>query len=563
MHLNMSKQPIVFSNRNRTEAIDKISKKKYDLVIIGGGITGAGIALDAALRGLSVVLVEKYDFASGTSSKSTKLIHGGLRYLKQFELGLVRETGLERAVAHDNACHLVHPENMLLPIVEEGTFSQFMASLAIRVYDILADVDKNHRRRKLTQEEVVEEEPLLRDDILKSGIIYAEYRTDDARLTIEVIKAARRQSADIVNYMEVTGFQYADDKVSGIICHDHVTDQKIEIEGAVVVSSTGPWVDELRKIDKSDTKTNLHLTKGVHIVVNKKDLNINNSIYFDAFDGRMLFAIPRGEVVYIGTTDTNFSGDQDILHCTEEDARYILNAANNMFKIEPLTMDSIQSTWTGLRPLIQEEGKGPSELSRKEEIFISDSNLISIAGGKLTGYRKMAERIVDIVIDKLPGSYPDCMTKNFKIHNNPFDTYEEYRSTIENLKAQNKDHGILVDQIDYLVSTYGRDVEIIIAEYKNSIITNGDKPAEDLLIVAQLNYSLEYESISTVMDFLDRRTGWLFFNIDYVRKYAVMVAENMATYLGHSTEWVQKQIGIAEVEVNNHSLKNIKSQNLS
>ena len=559
----MNNKPKVFSNKNRSATVDKISSQHYDLVIIGGGITGAGIALDAALRGLSVVLVEKNDFASGTSSKSTKLIHGGLRYLKQFEIALVRETGLERAVAHDNACHLVHPENMLLPIVEDGTFSQFTAGLAIRVYDILADVDKNHRRRKLSYEDVVEDEPLLRDDILKSGILYAEYRTDDARLTIEIIKAARRQSAEIVNYMEVKGFQYKDDKVSGIICHDHTSGQTVNVSGSVVVSSTGPWVDELRKIDLTDTKTNLHLTKGVHIVVDKKDLNITNSIYFDAFDGRMLFAIPRGEVVYIGTTDTNFKGDQDELYCTEEDALYILKATNNMFKIEPLTLDHVQSTWTGLRPLIQEEGKGPSELSRKEEIFTSKTNLISIAGGKLTGYRKMAERIVDIVIDELPGSYPDCQTKEFKIHNDPFDSYEDYKNAILHLQKKYKVYDIVVHKMEYLVSTYGNDVQLILDNYMAIHSSDIDMPEAQILVEAQLRYSLEYESISGIMDFLDRRTGWLFFNIDYVRKYHVLVAEKTAEYLGHGNDWVQEQIAEAVKEIDVHSLQSYKDNAVS
>ncbi|MDA8693499.1 glycerol-3-phosphate dehydrogenase/oxidase, partial [Saprospiraceae bacterium] len=531
----------------------------YDLVIIGGGITGAGIALDAALRGLKVVLIEKNDFASGTSSKSTKLIHGGLRYLKQFEIGLVRETGLERAVAHDNACHLVHPENMLLPIVEDGTFSMFTAGIAIRVYDILADVDKNHRRKKLSLEEVKETAPLLRQDILKSGIVYAEYRTDDARLTIEIVKAARRQSAEAINYMEVTGFQYDKKKVSGIICHDHIMNAKVEITGSVIVSSTGPWVDELRQIDFAKTKTNLHLTKGVHIVVDKKDLPITDSIYFDAFDGRMLFAIPRGEIVYIGTTDTNFKGDQDDLHCTKEDAQYILDAVNNMFSIEPLTIDHIQSTWTGLRPLIQQEGKGPSELSRKEEIFTSDTGLISIAGGKLTGYRKMAQRVLDIVIDKLPGDYTDCKTKHFKIHNNPFNEYKDYTAAIATLEKKYSQDKMLKKHIKYLVTTYGNDAQMIFDQYTDKLKKNKESSSKKLLVEAQLEYSIQYELVSEVMDFIDRRAGWLFFHIADAKEYLEFVAQKLAEHLGKNKSWVDYQIAEAKERIDRNSLAKIKT----
>ena len=555
----MSEQPRRFSTTDRADSIDNIKNDHYDVIIIGGGITGAGIALDAALRGLKVILIEKNDFASGTSSKSTKLIHGGLRYLKQFEIGLVRETGLERAVAHDNACHLVHPENMLLPIVEGGTFSQFTAGIAIRVYDILADVDKNHRRKKLSLEEVREAAPLLRQDILKSGIMYAEYRTDDARLTIEVIKAARRQSAEAINYMEVTGFLYNDDKVSGVICHDHIMNAKVEISGSVIVSSTGPWVDEVRQIDVATTKTNLHLTKGVHIVVDKKDLPIDDSIYFDAFDGRMLFAIPRGEIVYIGTTDTDYKGDQDDLHCTQEDAEYILSAVNNMFSGAPLTIDHIQSTWTGLRPLIQQEGKGPSELSRKEEIFVADSGLISIAGGKLTGYRKMAQRILDIVTDKLPGNYPDCKTKHFKIHNNPFKEYEEYTATITQLENNYAHDNMLKTHIRYLLTTYGNDAQIIIDGYNNKIKQNNTSSSKQCLIEAQIEYCLEYELVADVMDFIDRRTGWLFFNIGDAKQYLQFVAQKIGQHLGRSDNWVELQIAEANDRITRNSLSKIKS----
>jgi glycerol-3-phosphate dehydrogenase len=554
----MSKSPLRFSTADRVDSIDTIKSSHYDLIIIGGGITGAGIALDAALRGLKVVLIEKHDFASGTSSKSTKLIHGGLRYLKQFEIGLVRETGLERAVAHDNACHLVHPENMLLPIVEEGTFSQFTAGIAIRVYDILADVDKNHRRKKLSLEEVKEAAPLLRQDILKSGIVYAEYRTDDARLTIEIIKAARRESAEAINYMEVTGFKYDKEKVSGVICHDHILNTKVEISGDVIVSSTGPWVDELRQIDYAKTKTNLHLTKGVHIVVDKKDFPITDSIYFDAFDGRMLFAIPREEIVYIGTTDTTFKGDQDDLHCTEEDAQYILDAVNNMFSGEPLTIDHIQSTWTGLRPLIQQEGKGPSELSRKEEIFISDTGLISIAGGKLTGYRKMAQRVLDIVIDKLPGDYSDCNTKHYKIHHSPFRDYKAYLSTINKLKSSYSKDAVLVDHISYLVTTYGNDAQLIIDAYSNKI-SDGEKASKDLLVEAQLEYSIEYELVADVMDFIDRRAGWLFFHINDAKKYLEFITRKLAEALGKNESWIEYQITEAQERIDRNSLAQLKT----
>ena len=199
------RDPIRFSNKDRVKRVAAAQATLYDLIVVGGGVTGAGIALDARLRGLNVLLLEKDDFASGTSSKSTKLIHGGLRYLKQLEFGLVRETGLERSIVHENACHLVHPETMMLPIVDGGSFSRWSASLAISVYDWLAKVPEKDRKNLLSREDALGMEPLLNADILKSAIAYSEYRTDDARLTLELIKAARREGAEAFNYMEVKG----------------------------------------------------------------------------------------------------------------------------------------------------------------------------------------------------------------------------------------------------------------------------------------------------------------------------------------------------------------------
>ncbi|MFK7904235.1 MAG: glycerol-3-phosphate dehydrogenase/oxidase, partial [Chitinophagales bacterium] len=252
----------------RPSLLKKLSSEHYDLVIIGGGITGVGIALDAASRGLKTALVEKYDFASGTSSRSTKLVHGGLRYLKQFEVALVREVGRERAIVHELAPHLVIPEKMLLPIVEGGTFGKFLTSIGLMVYDVLAGVEKPDQREMLSKEETLEHEPLLEHAPLKGGGFYAEYRTDDARLTIEVMKTAAKFGADSINYAEAVDFEY-DEKgmVCGICCKDMLLNEEFSIQADCVVSAAGPWVDDLRQKNHSMNEKHLFLTKGVHIVV--------------------------------------------------------------------------------------------------------------------------------------------------------------------------------------------------------------------------------------------------------------------------------------------------------
>ena len=387
-----------FSALTRPQDLTSLTSETFDLVVIGGGITGAGIALDAASRGLKVALLEKGDFASGTSSKSTKLIHGGLRYLKQFDFWLVKEVGSERAIVHKLAPHLVLPEKMLLPLIEGGSYGKWLTSIGLKVYDILAQVTGDDKRQMLEKKEALKKEPLLPRKLLKGAGYYAEYRTDDSRLTIENIKTSLQFGVRALNYAEVTDFRYDDDgKVSGVVAKDLIGGKSLEVASRYVISAAGPWVDDLRSVNHSKKGKRLHLTKGVHLVFPYEKLPVKQSVYFDVPDGRMIFAIPRGRITYVGTTDTNYDLDKDDVRTDLADAIYLISAVNNMFPSIELEMSDIESSWAGLRPLIHEEGKSASELSRKDEIFTSDTGLISIAGGKLTGYRKMAERVVNYI----------------------------------------------------------------------------------------------------------------------------------------------------------------------
>ena len=239
------------ASANRHKLVHRTEVEHYELIVIGGGITGAGIALDAATRGLKTVLLEKDDFASGTSSKSTKLVHGGLRYLKQFEFALVHEVGRERAIVHHLAPHLVINEKMILPLVKGGTYGRFMTSLGLKVYDILAGVKREDRRRMLSRRRTLELEPLIRKDLLKGGGIYAEYRTDDARLTLEILKTADQKDADVLNYAQVEDFILSEGKVRGVVWRDRLSGEEHRVHARHVINAAGPWVDQLRDIDKS------------------------------------------------------------------------------------------------------------------------------------------------------------------------------------------------------------------------------------------------------------------------------------------------------------------------
>ena len=481
----------------------RFSSTPFDLLVIGGGITGAGVALDAASRGLKVALVEKGDFASGTSSKSTKLIHGGLRYLKQFEIALVREVGQERALIHKLAPHLVIPEKMLLPLIKGGTFGKWATTIGLFTYDLLAGVSGKDKFRMLDKQETMDLEPLLpKDKILGSGL-YAEYRTDDARLTIEVMKTAARHGALPLNYVLAEKLNYTDDKVSGATCKDTLTGQEFDIEAKFVVNATGPWSDALRKQDGSLTDKRMFLTKGVHLVFPWAKLPIKHAIYFDVPDGRMIFAIPRQGIVYVGTTDTPYKGDLDDIQVNEEDVNYLLEAVNNMFPSIKLIPKDVQASWAGVRPLIYEKGKTASEISRKDEKFESETGLLTIAGGKLTGYRVMAEKITDLVCKRLWQGYQlnfdRCQTEEIPLTENPFESYQAVLDYEADLAQALAEKGLGTKEATYLVQNYGRQSDQILSQMQ------GDGEAS--MLAAEKAFTKKYEWVEKPEDFLERRTG--------------------------------------------------------
>ena len=537
-----------FSNLNRKETIRNIEKQDFDLLIIGGGITGAGIALDATSRGLKVLLLEQNDFASGTSSKSTKLIHGGLRYLKQFDFWLVKEVGSERAILHKLAPHLVVPDKMILPIIENGTYGSWLTSIGLKIYDILASVEGDDKRKMLDKEEALLKEPLLPEDILEGAGYYAEYRTDDARLTIEVLKTAVRYEAEALNYCKVQELIKTDGKITGALVYDRILDKELEIKSKYVINATGPWVDEVRDqmgLDQ-DTDKRLQLTKGVHLVFPFEKLPVKQSVYFDVPDGRMMFAIPRGKITYVGTTDTKYDGDPADVKPETVDALYLIHAVNHMFPDIELEMDDIESSWAGLRPLIYEEGKSAGELSRKDEIFESKTGLLSIAGGKLTGYRKMAERIVDIIDKRISKEYDyelkPIQTETIPITEPSFENYQQVKDYIKELQPELEIYGFDKKDITALVQRYGSQMSLILEKFDT--LTNEDPKIR--LAMAELWFAINYEMVAEPLDFFERRTGMLFFDAALMTKLKEPVLRGFSKVFNWSDAIYIKQLKILD-----------------
>ncbi|MGG0716892.1 FAD-dependent oxidoreductase [Robertmurraya massiliosenegalensis] len=543
-----------FSNKNRVNVIEQLKNTHFDVLVIGGGITGAGIALDASTRGMKVGLVEMQDFAAGTSSRSTKLVHGGLRYLKQFEVKMVAEVGKERAVVYENGPHVTTPEWMLLPFHKGGTFGKFSTSIGLRVYDFLAGVKRSERRVMLDANETLQKEPLVKKDNLKGGGVYVEYRTDDARLTIEVMKAAVQKGAVALNYSKVENLVYEDGIVAGVVVKDRTNGEEYEVRAKKIVNAAGPWVDKIREKDQSKTGKVLRLTKGVHVVIDQSKFPLKQAVYFDTPDGRMVFAIPREGKTYVGTTDTFYDKDAAIPKMISEDREYILKSIHYMFPGVNVTEDDIESSWAGVRPLIWEEGKDPSEISRKDEIWESKSGLITIAGGKLTGYRKMAEMITDVLAKKLQDEYgqafPNCQTKNLPISGGDVGGSARFEQFVTEQTKEGQKVGLSKDEAAHLAAKYGSNVK-----YLFEIVSHDAEKAKEyqlpITLFAKLQYALEHEMVFTPVDFFNRRTGAILFDISLVRTYKQNVIDYMSNYFawtGETKESYQNELEAALID---------------
>lgn len=522
-----------------------MSKSSFDLIVIGGGITGAGIALDASVRGLKVALIEMQDFAAGTSSRSTKLIHGGLRYLKQLEFKLVAEVGKERAIVEHNAPHLTKPEHLLLPIIKDGSLNLFTAKLGMTIYEFLANVKKKERHRVLNKEETMAAEPLLRKDNLLGGILFYEYRTDDARLTVEVIKEAINRGAFAMNYMKAVSFLYAHNKIFGVKLLNQLTQETIELKAKYIVNATGPWVDEVDDLESQSSQEQIQhkliITKGIHIVIDGKKFPLKQSSYFDTFDKRMLFVIPREGKVYIGTTDTFYKDDLTNPQATNEDINYLLKCVNDIFPTVQLAVNDIESGWVGLRPLIQKSGKGPSEISRKDELFISESGLITIAGGKLTGYRKMAQHVVDLISKKIKQAegknIPLCSTSTITLSGGKVggaDMFSDFAKAKTTCCIQ---LGLTNAEAEILIHRFGSNVDKVLEKLEK---LKKEESALPLILRAQLQYCIEEEMCISPSDFFIRRIGALYFDIATVNNWESELLIYMQNILGWDAQLKNK-----------------------
>lgn len=575
---------MAFSLETRQTAIATLKKEELDVLIIGGGITGAGVALQASAAGMKTGLIEMQDFAEGTSSRSTKLVHGGIRYLKNFDVEVVSDTVTERAVVQGIAPHIPKPAPMLLPIYDEAssTFNMFSVKIAMDLYDQLANVTGKYANYTLTAEEVLKREPYLRKEGLLGGGVYLDFKNNDARLVIENIKQAASDGGQMVSRVKAIGFIYKEQQIAGVIAKDLLTGEEFEIKAKVVINTSGPWVDKIRELRQGEkTVPQIRPTKGVHLVIDSSRLTVPQPTYLDTGknDGRMFFVVPREDKTYFGTTDTDYQGDYAKPTVEQADVDYLLECVNYRYPEAKITLADIESSWVGLRPLIStnggsdynggdngkisdksfeeviqvvnqftdqkvdrlaveevlnnlesslsESGSSPSAVSRGSDLTREADGLITLSGGKITDYRKMAEGAMTLIQDILLKEYQQVYqlvdSKTYQVSGGKIDP-TKVDETLNSYLSVGIAKGLTEKEAIYLADLYGSNVCEVFNQNLDTSMFEGLSLRESL----GLNYAMEQEMTLTPADYLVRRTNHLLFIRDTLDIIKGPVVEAMA-----------------------------------
>jgi glycerol-3-phosphate dehydrogenase len=508
-----------FFNNNREDIVARIeSTPAWDLLVIGGGATGLGIALDACTRGYKTLLVEQADFAKGTSSRSTKLVHGGVRYLAQGDVRLVREASIERGLLHRNAPHLVKDQTFIIPIYT--WWSRLKYTIGLKLYDKIAGRLSIGHSSFISREDAIEKLPGLKTEGLKGAVLYYDGQFDDSRLAINLAQTIIEKGGEAINYMKVIDLhKNKDGKISGATLVDGERNKMIDIKAKAVVNATGVFVDDILQMDKPGSTKSICVSQGVHVVLDKSFFpSIHALMIPETSDGRVLFAVPWHDKVVVGTTDTPVDSPTLEPVALEKEIDFILETAGAYLTTKPTRKD-VLSVFAGLRPLAapQDESQKTKEISRSHKIVVSSSKLFTILGGKWTTYRKMGEDMVNKIERELAWPHREPATANMHIHGYQNDT----------------------DWNDPLYF-YGSDVTAL----KTSMNGSANKWLSESLKIheQQVIWAIQHEMARTLEDVLSRRTRALLLDAKESRRIAPKVAGIMARELGRDEEWEKKEV---------------------
>lgn len=509
------------STLDREAVLGRLAAGTFDCVVIGGGITGAGVARAAAIGGLSVALIEADDFAAGTSSRSSKLLHGGLRYLAHGDIALVRETALERREVHRIAPHLAEPCWMLVPARSRAGLLKFRAGLG--TYEALGAIDEADRHRSWDSAELSRNEPVLRRDRTPFACLYREYLTDDARLVLANLRDARRHGAEAVSHARAVSIVREGERAVGVVARCGLSGREVHVRARCLVNAAGPWVEAVRRLENAAAPSLLHLSNGIHVVLPAHRVPVRHIVVMTAADRRSIFVVPRGDIVYVGTTDTSYTGATAIWPAiTRADVEYLLEPLPRVFDVEPVRPEECVAAWGGLRPLIAQPGKRPTEISRRDEIWIGPAGVLTIAGGKLTGYRKMAANVVERVAKALGATLRE------EDRETPLPGGDLGAGLDALASALARSFALTPLAAARLARLYGSEAESVAKAGPTPILPGGR------VLAGEIAWAVDEEGAATVTDVLYRRTRAALYEPGERTTLVRPVAERMAARLGWS-----------------------------
>ena len=518
------------STFEREQTLDALETSRFDCLVIGGGITGAGVAREAVRRGLSVALLEAVDFGGGTSGRSSKLIHGGLRYLAQGDIALVRETALERKHVHRLAPHLAAPAWMVIPVRSRASLLKFRT--AVTAYEKLGAVASKDLHRVWNSAELEQHEPLINRDQYPRACVYREYVTDDARLVLANLRAAVSGGAVVASHARVDTVLQENGQASGVEGVCEISGRRFRVRGRCVVNAAGPWVEAVRKLEDPRATSVLHLSKGIHVVFPRDRLPVNHLVILSAPDGRSVFAVPRGSVVYVGTTDTTYGKTADLWPGIErKEVEYLLEPLSRYFSMDRLEARDCVAAWSGLRPLVAQDGLESSEISRKDEIWRGPTSVITIAGGKLTGYRKMAAGVLEHVGAVLGGSLAEPPTEEDPLPggNFPGDLAAWAGELAHDFEIDER-------QAERLAGLYGSEAPELLRLDSRPIV--GQAP----VVAGEVEWAVRYEGAVTLEDVLYRRMRVAIYEPECCPLLVEPVARRLAALLSWDDARLQREI---------------------
>ncbi len=549
-----------FSASTRTANLRNLAQDQFDVLVIGGGITGAGVALDAAARGYRVALVEKADFASGTSSKSTKLVHGGIRYLPLFDFGLVHEALVERGLLIRNAPFLVEPLVFLLPLYQGakrpvgvpitppwGVGLGLILDMGLWMYDLMAGRHGVARHRRISAKAALALTPALNPMGLKEAFLYSDAQTNDTSLTMTVLRTAAQHGSVIANYAEVVGFVRRGERLSGAHVRDMLTGATFTLAARHVVNATGIFAQRVEGLAGDESKVTIEPSKGVHLVVARERVGIRQTavVIPETDDGRILFVLPWGARAVIGTTDTG-EGDLDDPEASPQDIAYLLDHANRVLDVQ-LTEDDILSVYAGYRPLVKSREDHTANLSRSHVVLEQKVNgMVTVVGGKLTTYRRMAQDVVDVLAqrDRLPRAHP---TERLLLAGAI--GWPEARPEIE---ARGRALGLAPDTLRHLAFNYGRDAMAVLDLIDQDELLSERLVADLPYIRAEVLHAVRYEMALRLDDVLARRTRISVEDRDRGARVAGDVARLMAGELGWSLDRIRAEEDQYAAQIRHH-----------